>query len=226
LRLAHLAFYEGAFERVGSDWRIDQKRIEAVLIAIEGIIGAGKTTLAQRLAKEWSANLLLERFEDNPYLAPFYSDPTGFALPLELSFAAQRSQQWAEACRSLGQEEHLISDFHFEKSLVFASVTLEKKAMPPFEQFSKNLFGDLQSPDIIIFLQPKPERALENISRRARGVEVDIPLNYLHELSMAYVQWVKEIRGSKVLELSYSSNYVPWEEYGISVPEELRNHRS
>jgi len=197
-----------------------------VLIAIEGIIGAGKTTLAKRLAEEWNAHLLLERFEDNPYLAPFYSDPTGFALPLELSFAAQRSQQWAEACRSLGEKEHLISDFHFEKSLVFASVTLEKKAMPPFEQFSKNLFGDLQSPDIIIFLQPKPERALENISHRARGMEVEIPLSYLHELSMAYVQWVKEIRGSKVLELSYSSNYVPWEEYGISAPEELRNHRS
>ena len=197
-----------------------------MLIAIEGIIGAGKTTLAKRLAEEWNAHLLLERFEDNPYLAPFYSDPTGFALPLELSFAAQRSQQWAEACRSLGEKEHLISDFHFEKSLVFASVTLEKKAMPPFEQFSKNLFEDLQRPDLMIFLQPEPERALENISHRARGMEVEIPLSYLHDLSNAYIQWVKEIMGSKVLELSYSSNYVPWEEYGISAPEELRNHRS
>lgn len=197
-----------------------------MLIAIEGIIGAGKTTLAKRLAEEWNAHLLLERFEDNPYLAPFYSDPKRFALPLELSFAAQRSQQWGKACRSLGKEEHLISDFHFEKSLAFASVTLEKKAMPPFEQFSKNLFEDLRSPDIIILLQPEPERALENICHRARGMEVDIPLNYLHELSKAYVQWVKEIRGSKVLELSYSCNYVPWEEYGISAPEDLRNHRS
>jgi deoxyguanosine kinase len=221
-----LAFHEGAFERVGFDWRIDQKRIEVVLIAIEGIIGAGKTTLAKRLAEEWNAHLLLERFEDNPYLKHFYSDPKRFALPLELSFAAQRSQQWAEACRSLGEKEHLISDFHFEKSLVFASVTLEKRAIPPFEKFSKNLFEDLQRPDLTIFLQPEPERALENIFHRARGMEVEIPLSYLHDLSTAYIQWVKEIMGSKVLELSYSSNYVPWEEYGISAPEELRNHRS
>ncbi|CAI8244866.1 MAG: Deoxyguanosine kinase [Flavobacteriia bacterium] len=197
-----------------------------MLIAIEGIIGAGKTTLAKRLAAEWDAHLLLERFEDNPYLASFYADPKRFALPLELSFAAQRGQQWAKACQSLGRKKHLISDFHFEKSLVFASVTLEKNAISPFSQFSKSLFEDLQRPDLIILLQPEPERALENIVQRARGMEVDIPLSYLQDLSTAYVHWINENAESKVLELSYSSNYVPWEEYGISAPEELRIHRS
>ena len=76
-------------------------------------------------------------------------------------------------------------------------MTLEKKAMPPFEQFSKNLFEDLRSPDIIILLQPEPERALENIYHRARGMEVDISLSYLHDLSAAYFQWVKEIEGAR-----------------------------
>ena len=105
-------------------------------------------------------------------------------------------------------------------------MTLEKNAISPFSQFSKSLFEDLQSPDLIILLQPEPERALENIVQRARGMEVDIPLSYLQDLSTAYVHWINENAESKVLELSYSSNYVPWEEYGISAPEELRIHRS
>ena len=193
-----------------------------MLIAIEGIIGAGKTTLAKRLAEEWNANLLLERFEDNPYLTSFYKDPKHFALPLELSFAAQRSQQWEKACRFSGQEKHLICDYHFEKSLVFASVTLQKGAIRPFEQFAENIFKDLQRPDLILLLQPKPERAFENIAHRAREMEMDIPLSYLHDLSIAYIEWIKSAGVDKVLELSYSSNYISWEECGLTTPEELR----
>lgn len=166
-------------------------------IAIEGNIGAGKTTLSRFLAHQTGANLVLEEFADNPFLANFYSNPDRYSFPLELSFLEERFRQQAEALKS--SSNRLIADYLWEKSYVFASVNLSGAEFELFQRFYRLLAGQLRPPDLVIYLHRSTERLKKQIGERGRSYEQNIPAEYLDNVSAAYQQFFEEEQRMPVL---------------------------
>ncbi len=152
-------------------------------IAIEGNIGAGKSTLAKLLAERTGARYLPEHFEDNAFLHSFYEDQNRYAFPLELSFLEERFRQIKEATL---KNEPLISDYLWEKSLVFARVNLSGEELRLFERIYTVLSSQLPVPEIVIYLHRPTERLLAHIERRGRGFEQNIPQEYLAKVGAGY----------------------------------------
>ena len=146
-------------------------------IAIEGNIGAGKTSLATKISEQFGAKLLLERFADNPFLPKFYANPTRYSFPLELSFLADRYQQLKEELGSIDMfSPFTIADYYFMKSLVFASSTLEEDEYNLYRQIFHIIHSSLPKPDLYVYLHVPPEKLLSNIASRGRkgvGVFID-----------------------------------------------------
>ncbi|MCU0432984.1 MAG: deoxynucleoside kinase [Bacteroidia bacterium] len=165
-------------------------------IAVEGNIGAGKTTLTHLLARELGAAPVLEEFADNPFLAPFYNDPARYALPLELSFLEERFRQQKQA---LSGEGRLISDYLWEKSYVFAGVNLEGAEWELFQRFYRHLAGQLRPPDLVIYLHRSTLRLKQQIGMRGRSYEQNIPADYLDKVSAGYHRFFVEEQRMPVL---------------------------
>ncbi len=156
-------------------------------IVIEGNIGAGKTTLAARIAKQYKAKLILERFEDNPLLPKFYEEPEKYSFPLELSFLAFRYKQLKEEITA----ENLyypftIADYYFTKSLIFATTTLSDEEYKLYSKLFFLIFDIFPKPDIYIYLHAEPERLLDKIIKRGRNYENSITLEYLQKIQENY----------------------------------------
>jgi len=161
-----------------------------VHIAIEGNIGAGKTTLAKRLAQKMDGLLLLEDFESNPFLELFYKDPDKHAFPLEVSFMAQRFLQWSANSQGELFHNHIISDYHYVKSLLFASKNLEQTNFFAFEKLFKLLSKDLRPPDLVLFLDRPSTSLRKNIQLRGRSYEQDMKYSYLSDIQLIYKDWI------------------------------------
>lgn len=172
-------------------------------IAVEGNIGAGKTTLARRLAVETGAVFVPERFEDNPFLPGFYAEPGAYAFPLELSFLEDRYRQLAE---ELEPGRRLVSDYYFAKSGIFAGVTLGGEQLRLFSRFYGHLAARVRMPDLVIYLHRDRERLQENIRSRGREYEQDIDPVYLGKIETAYRTHFADIHAFPVLLLD-SSDY-------------------
>ena len=172
-------------------------------IAIEGNIGAGKTTLASRLASYYNAQLVLEEFEDNPFLPKFYKDPKKYALALELSFIEARFKQLREA---LSRKDRLIiSDYFFNKSLVFARANLQGSELDIFTGSYTLMEWQLPRPDLLVFLYPNTEKLQENIRKRGREYEKDIPSDYLQRIQQGYLDYLEHQKEVPVLFLDLQS---------------------
>lgn len=162
-------------------------------VVIEGNIGAGKTTLATRIAEQFNARLILERFEDNPFLPKFYDEPEKYAFPLELSFLAGRYKQLKEELvpqdlfRSFS-----IADYYFMKSLVFASSTLDGDEYNLYRQIFYIIYGSLPRPDLFVYLHQSPEQLLVNIEKRARNYEKNITAEYLQKIQDSYFSFFRQ----------------------------------
>jgi deoxyadenosine/deoxycytidine kinase len=156
---------------------------EHKFIAIEGNIGAGKSTLAKMLADHTGAVYLPEHFEDNVFLPLFYKDPARYAFPLELSFLEERFRQVNEAVK---KGKPIVADYLWEKSLVFARVNLSGEELRLFERIYSIVSGQLTPPDLIIYLHRTTERLLAHINRRGREFEQNIPQEYLAKLGAGY----------------------------------------
>lgn len=155
-------------------------------VAIEGVIGAGKTTLAQMLAAEASARAVLEEFEQNPFLDRFYEDPERWAFQTQLAFLASRfRQQKALAHRDLFHQQ-VISDYSFDKDRIFARVTLDGEELRLYESLYLLMEVNAPAPDLIIYVRSSVERLLHNIRTRDRSYERSIDADYLTRLSKAY----------------------------------------
>jgi deoxyadenosine/deoxycytidine kinase len=155
-------------------------------IVVEGPIGVGKTTLAESLAKRLNARLLLEKFEDNPFLPLFYKDPERYALQTELSFLISRFHQQ----ESYRQEElfstHTLSDYLFSKCALFASLTLGGRELQLFEEVYRVLERSIPHPDLVIHLQAPVNVLLQRIQHRGRAYEKEISADYLEQLCNLY----------------------------------------
>jgi deoxyadenosine/deoxycytidine kinase len=155
-------------------------------VVIEGVIGAGKTTLAQLLSERLHAQLVLEEFDENPFLSDFYSDRRRWSFHTQLSFLASRFKQQKLLTERDLFHRIVISDYTFEKDRIFAYVNLEGDELRLYDSLYNIMEQNTPVPDIIIYLQSSPERLLRNIKKRGRPYEERIERSYLHQLSEAY----------------------------------------
>ncbi|RPD51290.1 MULTISPECIES: deoxynucleoside kinase [Chitinophagaceae] len=162
-------------------------------ITIEGNIGAGKTTLANLLAKHFDARLILEQFADNPFLPKFYEDPKQYAFPLELFFMAERFKQLKEMLQQKELFQQVtISDYLFTKSLLFAKVTLPEDEFRLYQRLFDIIIQQLVQPEILIFLHAPVTKLQENIKKRARPYEQNIPDEYLSNIQQTYTHYIRQ----------------------------------
>ena len=162
-------------------------------ITIEGNIGAGKTTLAHLLSKHYNARLILEEFADNPFLPKFYENPGQYAFPLELFFMAERYKQQKEHIQQKDMFQNLtISDYLFTKCLLFAKVTLPDNEFRLFQRLFEITNEQLVQPDILIYLHSPVQKLQQNIKKRNRPYEQNIPDQYLFEIQETYTNYIKQ----------------------------------
>jgi len=172
----------------------------ANFIAIEGNIGAGKTTLAQKIADDFNAKLVLERFADNPFLPKFYEDQNRFAFPLEMSFLADRYQQFTDDTSQYDLfKSFMVSDYDIYKSLIFARVTLQKEEYALYRKLFRLMYKEVKKPKIYVYLYQTPERLLENIKKRGRDYEQNITPEYLEKINKGYLDFIRGNPGQQSL---------------------------
>jgi deoxyguanosine kinase len=158
-------------------------------IAIEGVIGVGKTSLAELLADRLQAELLLEDPTDNPFLADFYKNPTRYAFPAQIFFLLARYQQQQRLIERDLFFSRIISDYLFEKDALFASVTLTDREMQLYQKVSSALSSDVPKPDLVIYLQASTPVIMKRIRRRNLDIEKPIEKDYIDALNDAYNQF-------------------------------------
>lgn len=162
-------------------------------LAVEGNIGSGKTTLAQMLGNRLNGNLILEEFEDNPFLPRFYSDPERYSFSLELSFLADRYHQLNRLLHNRSLFEPItVSDYFLSKSLIFAQTTLEGEELELFHNLYHIMYSNLPKPDVLIYLYAPVEKLRERIALRGREYEQAIDPNYLEQLQKRYFDFFRQ----------------------------------
>ena len=162
-------------------------------ITVEGNIGAGKTTLSQLLAKHYNARLVLEEFADNPFLAKFYEQPQQYAFPVELFFMAERYKQLKDMVHSKDLFQSItVSDYLFTKCLLFAKVNLPEEEFRLYQKLFDIIHQQLVFPDIIIYLHAPVQKLQQNIRKRNRSYELNIPDEYLFSLQETYTSYIKQ----------------------------------
>lgn len=159
---------------------------EIKYIAVEGVIGAGKTALAKKLKARLESKLILEQFEANPFLENFYNDRKRFAFQTQMFFLINRFKQQEE----LNQEDlftnFIVCDYIFDKDKIFAYLNLSAEELKLYENIFPLLSRNLRKPDLVVFLQSSLDRLMFNIKKRGRAIERNLTRNYIEELSDAY----------------------------------------
>ena len=158
-------------------------------IAIEGPIGVGKTSLAELLSKELGARLVLEDFEDNPFLPDFYNDPERFGFQTQLFFLLQRYRQQQDLRQVDMFQKLLITDYMFVKDRLFASLNLEDKEMHLYDTVASLLERNIIRPDLVIYLQADTDVLMKNIAKRGRNMESNVTWEYIDALNQVYTEY-------------------------------------
>lgn len=168
-------------------------------IAVEGVIGAGKTTLGRMLARRTGARLVLEEFDENPFLPAFYDDPGRWAFQTQLAFLASRfRQQKGLVNRDLFQQA-VVADYTFDKDRIFAHVTLEGDELQLYETLYALMEANASVPDLVVYLRSSVDRLMHNIALRGRSYETEMDRNYIAELSGAYDRYFAHYTKSPLL---------------------------
>ncbi len=168
-------------------------------LAIEGVIGVGKTSLATILADYFGARLFLEKHEENPFLKDFYQNPRQFAFPTQLFFLLNRYRQQQEIPQRDLFHDMLVSDYIFAKDRIFASINLEDRELFLYDKVASMLEQDITRPDLVIYLQSSTERLLANIKIRNRDYERHVTEEYIRALNEAYNRFFFNYKDSPLL---------------------------
>lgn len=174
-------------------------------IAIEGNIGAGKTSLANKIAHDFNAKLILERFADNPFLPKFYEEPQRYAFTLEMSFLADRYQQISDDLSQLDLfMDFMVSDYDIYKSLIFSKITLPEDEFKLYRKLFYLMYKDIAKPDLYVYLYQNTERLQENIKKRGRDYEQNIENDYLEKINAGYLEFLKNYSefNVKIIDIS------------------------
>jgi len=162
-------------------------------ITIEGNIGAGKTTLAHLLSEHFKARLILEEFADNPFLPKFYENPQQYAFPVELFFMAERYKQLKELIHTTDLFQSVtISDYLFTKCLLFAKVNLPADEFRLYQRLFDIIHQQLLQPELLIYLHAPVQKLQQNIKKRNRSYEQQIPDDYLQNLQETYTHYIRQ----------------------------------
>lgn len=175
---------------------MSSKSIPYRFIAVEGNIGAGKTTLCRMLSADLNYRLILEEFTDNPFLPPFYENPERYAFPVELFFMTERHKQLQE---ELSQQDlfqqNVVSDYFFYKTLLFAKKNLNPDEYRLFQRLFLVLNATFPKPELLVYLHRPVEDLMNNIQKRGRSFERDISPKYLEKIQQAYFEYFRsEVR--------------------------------
>ncbi len=174
-------------------------------IAIEGNIGAGKTSLAKMIGDDFNAKLVLERFADNPFLPKYYEDMERFAFPLEMSFLADRYNQLSEDLAQFDLfKNFIVSDYYIFKSLIFAQVSLHKDEYSLYRKIFDVMYKEISKPDLYVYLYQNTNRLLENIKKRGRDYEQNIEPEYLNKIHAGYSTFIKSEESLNTLVIDVS----------------------
>lgn len=169
-------------------------------IAIEGTIGAGKTSLATKIAEQFNAKLILEQFEENLFLPKFYNNPSKYAFPLEMSFLASRFHQLKDQLSSHDLfRSFTISDYFINKSLIFARKTLQNDEFTLYSKFFNIIDSSLPKPDLLVYLYLHVDRLKSNILKRGRSYEKNIKESYLEKIQSGYFDYIKQQQNMRIL---------------------------
>ena len=162
-------------------------------LVIEGNIGSGKTTLVNKIAKDYGARTILEGFDNNPFLPKFYEEQEKFAFPLEMSFLADRYNQLKKNIREFELfSSFLVSDYYFMKSLIFAQNTLSADEYQLYQRFFNIIYEKLPRPDLYVYLHLDVENLLKNIGKRGRSYEQNMTAGYLGKIGEGYFRFFKQ----------------------------------
>lgn len=162
-------------------------------IVVEGCIGAGKTTLSKMLAEDCNAELVLERFADNPFLSRFYKDPVHYAFPVEMTFLMDRFQQLKQllSARDLFKD-FVVGDYFIDKCIIFAKNNLLSDEYNLYKNVFDTISDFLPKPDLILYLYNDTEHLMQNIARRGREYEKDITAEYLQSIQDSYLTYFSQ----------------------------------
>lgn len=168
-------------------------QMKYTFITIEGNIGAGKTTLAHLLSKHFNARLVLEQFADNPFLPKFYENPQQYAFPLELFFMAERFKQLKDLIQQKDLFQSLtITDYLFTKCLLFAKINLSEDEFRLYQRIFDIMYQQLLQPEILIYLHAPVNKLQQNIRKRNRSYEQNIPDDYLFSIQETYTHYIRQ----------------------------------
>ena len=174
-------------------------------VAFEGNIGAGKTTLATKIAEDFNAKSVLERFADNPFLPKFYKDQNRYAFPLEMSFLADRYKQLSDDLSQFDLfKDFIVADYHIFKSLIFAKITLADDEYRLYSNLFHIIYKEMPKPDLYVYLYQNSERLLQNIKKRGRSYEQEIPSEYLDKINVGYLDYIKSQTDLNILIIDVS----------------------
>lgn len=188
-----------ALQQIISDTQVDKNQEHPAYIVVEGPIGVGKTTLANKLALSFNSDLLLEGSDENPFLEKFYDDPKAAALPTQLYFLLQRSRQLKAMKQADMFNPVRVADFLIEKDRLFAELTLGTDELDLYEQVYANLTIDIPRPDLVVYLQAPVEVLLKRIQKRGLKHERYIEAAYLQRLCDSYIQFFYQYNNAPLL---------------------------
>lgn len=190
------------------------KKLKYDYLVIEGNIGTGKTSLAEKISHDYQTRLVLERFAENPFLPLFYEQPQRYAFPLELSFLADRYQQLnTELATTDLFRQQTVSDYLLSKSLIFATITLKNDESALYQRLFHIINPHLPKPDLLVYLHKDVPNLMQNIAKRGREYEQKIQPQYLSDLEKGYWDFFKQQSGMRILVLDTNKiDYVNREE--------------
>lgn len=168
-------------------------------IAIDGVIGAGKTTLARMISERLNARLVLEQFEENPFLARFYEDPDHYAFQTQIFFLLSRYRQQQDLFQADLFHSALVTDYIFDKDKIFAYLNLQDDELRLYETLVSSIEKNVPTPDLVVYLQSSVERLMSNIKMRGRKYEENMSEEYIKDLNEAYNYFFFRYKNSPLL---------------------------